>query len=69
MTKIIKIKGMMCGNCAKHVKDALESISDINAIVDHKKGTAEVTFTNETITDEKMISVITDAGYEVKSIK
>lgn len=69
MTKKIKIKGMMCGNCAKHVKDALESINDISAEVDYKSGIAEITFSNETISNEQITTVITNAGYQVKNIK
>lgn len=69
MIKKIKIKDMMCSNCEKHVKEALESLNGVTAEVSHKKGTAVVTIDNDSITDQQLIDVITEAGYEVKKIK
>lgn len=39
MKKVIKIKGMMCGNCEKHVKEALEKITTVES-VSHETGEA-----------------------------
>ncbi len=69
MTKVMKIKGMMCSNCEKHVKVALESLPNVTATVDHQKGIATVTITDESVKDQDLIDAVTKAGYEVKKIK
>ena len=69
MTKEIKIKGMMCQNCERHVKTALESLEGVSAVVDYQKGIAIVNSSNDLITDQNLIDAITKLGYEVKKIK
>ena len=47
MTKTIKIEGMMCAHCEKHVKDALEKVSGVvSAAVSHENGSAVVTLSS-----------------------
>lgn len=69
MTKEIKIKGMMCPNCERHVKEALESLDGVSALVNYQKGVAIVTISNDQITDNNIIDAISKLGYEVKKIK
>lgn len=69
MTKTIKIKDMMCSNCEKHVKEALEALNGVTAEVNHKKGTAIVNLADESVTDQQLIDAITNAGYVVKKVK
>ena len=69
LTKVIEIKGMMCGHCEAHVKKALEEISEvIRAEVSHEKGTAVVTL-NAEVEDEKLKKAVQDQEYEVVAIQ
>lgn len=66
MTTTLKIEGMSCGHCVKHVKDALEEINGVKgaevsldnneALVEHEGG----------VTLEMMTQAVEDAGYTVK---
>lgn len=67
MKKTMIIKGMMCEHCQKHVTDALNSISGVNAIVNHKDGTAIVESESD-VSDDVLTKVVVDAGYEVVEI-
>ena len=65
MTKELKIEGMMCKHCVKHVNDALSKMDGVTSVVvsleDNK---ADVTMDHE-IPIEAFKRVITDAGYEL----
>ncbi len=64
---VINVNGMMCPNCEKHVKKALEGLDGIiDATPDHTKGT--VVIRHESPLDvEAMRSAVMDAGYEYAS--
>lgn len=64
----ISVKGMMCGHCEKHVKDALEAIEGItSATASHEK--AEVAIETSKEVDENAIkAAVEKAGYEYKGI-
>ena len=65
MTKELKIEGMMCKHCVKHVNDALSKMDGVtNVVVSLEKNNAEVTMDHE-IPIEEFKKVITDAGYEL----
>ena len=65
MTKELKIDGMMCKHCVKHVNDALSKMDGVtNVVVSLEKNNAEVTMDHE-IPIEEFKKVITDAGYEL----
>ena len=68
--KKIKIEGMSCENCVKHIKEALtEDIQGIKAIevnLENKYATIEF---DKIISDEQIKTVITDLGYIVTSIE
>lgn len=69
MKKTIKIDGMMCAHCEKHVKDALENVKGISsAEVSHEKGTAVVTLTG-TVDDALLHQAVEAAGYTVTGIE
>ena len=69
MTKTIKINGMMCSHCTGRVQEALNKLDGVTASVTlDNGGTAVVTLTKN-ISDDTLRSVVTDAGYEVISIK
>jgi copper ion binding protein len=65
MKTTLKINGMSCEHCVKHVKEALEGVGGVtSAKVSLKTNSAEVTH------DEKaellqMKAAVAEAGYEV----
>ncbi len=61
----LKIGGMMCQNCVKHVKKALEAFPGVSADVDLAKGEASVN-APDTVSREELIKAVTDAGYEAE---
>ena len=67
MEKTMKIEGMMCQNCVKHVTKALTGIPGVTAEVNLEAGTAKVTVP-EGVTDQMLTEAVTEAGYEVKEI-
>jgi Cu2+-exporting ATPase len=68
MTKTLKIEGMMCGNCEKHVKKALEALEGVTeAKPSHEKNEAVVEFSAE-VSDDIISAAITEAGYEYKGM-
>ena len=68
MKKTLRIEGMMCQRCVAHVTKALQGMEGVTAVeVNLKKKTAIVELSME-IANDSFISVITEAGYEVKKI-
>lgn len=69
MEKTIEIKGMMCGHCEKHVKNALEALEGVeSAAADHEKGVAVVTLSAD-IPDDVFKKTIEDADYEFVTVR
>ena len=68
MRKTIRIEGMMCANCVKHVKNALEALPGVKAEVSLKNKTAVVEFSGD-VTDEMLKKAVTDEEYEVVGIE
>ena len=64
----ISVKGMMCGHCEKHVKDALEAIEGItSATASHEKGEVAIEISKEV--DESAIkAAVEKAGYEYAGV-
>jgi len=69
MKVTLKIEGMMCGHCEKHVKDALEGVEGVlSAEANHKTKRAVVTLEKE-VDGALLSAAVKEAGYEVKEIK
>ncbi|SFT73001.1 Cu+-exporting ATPase [Selenomonas sp. GACV-9] len=65
METTLKIEGMMCQHCQKHVNDALSKMDGVTSVtVDLEGGKAEVTASRE-ISREEFKTVIETAGYEL----
>nr|MCR4790509.1 heavy metal translocating P-type ATPase [Treponemataceae bacterium] len=61
--KILKVEGMMCCHCEKHVKDALEKIDGVcEANADHEKNQVVVKLSKE-VSEADFEKAVTDAGY------
>ncbi|MBQ7502168.1 heavy-metal-associated domain-containing protein [bacterium] len=67
MKKVIIIEGMMCQNCVKHVKKALEKLEGVSSVkVSLEDKSAEVEGAAE---DEALREAIAEAGYEAAEIR
>jgi Cu+-exporting ATPase len=65
MEKTLKIEGMMCAHCQKHVHDALSKMDGVTDVtVDLEGGKADVKATRD-IPQSEFADVIKDAGYEL----
>ncbi|MBO5992740.1 MAG: heavy-metal-associated domain-containing protein [Acidaminococcaceae bacterium] len=65
MEKVLKVEGMTCGNCQKHVHNALAKMEGVTAVeVSLEAKTAKVKADRDIPMDE-FEKVITDAGYEL----
>ena len=67
MKKVLKIEGMMCHHCTGRVDKALNEMDGVKATVSLEDKSAEVELSKE-ISDEELVKVVTDAGYEVVDI-
>lgn len=69
MEKTLEIKGMMCAHCQAHVEKALAAVSGVSAVtVDLEGGKAQVTL-SAPVEDKALADAVTEAGYEVVSVK
>ena len=67
MKKTITIEGMMCTNCSRHVKHALEALDGVSADVSHETGKAELTLAHE-VSDDALKAAVEGEGYKVVGI-
>ena len=69
MKETVKVNGMMCANCERHVKNALEALPQVNsAEVSRESGTAVLDL-NGAVDAETVKKAVTDAGYEFAGIE
>lgn len=65
MKSTLKIEGMSCDHCVKHVTGALETLKGVTGVkVSLKNKNAEVEHSDQ-VTVEAMKAAVTEAGYEV----
>lgn len=64
--KTMVIEGVMCMHCKAHVEKALNAIEGVTATVDLDSKSATI---SGDVADEVLTKAVTDAGYEVISIK
>ena len=65
MEKVLRVEGMMCMHCQKHVHDALAKMEGVSAVdVNLEAKTATVQETHD-IPLAEFEKVIADAGYEL----
>lgn len=61
------IQGMTCGNCVRHVEQALKNMSGISLLeVNLEKLEALVEYDATIVTYDAMASVLKDAGYTME---
>lgn len=65
METTLKIQGMMCAHCQKHVTEALSAMQGVREVhVDLEQGTANVRADRD-IPQTEFQKVIAEAGYEL----
>ena len=69
MEKTLKIEGMVCGNCVKHVHKALTEISGVQDVVVHLESKSAQVQLSQPVADDVFKAVIADAGYELTGIQ
>ena len=70
MIKTLKIEGMMCANCERHVVKALEALPGVvSANASHADGSASVELSAEVSDSDLRKAVEEEAGYKLLEIK
>lgn len=65
MEQVLKIEGMMCGHCQKHVEEALSAMDGVTSVTVDLEGKKATVTTNKEISTDQFAKVIADAGYEL----
>ena len=69
MEKTLKIEGMVCGNCVKHVDKALREVQGVEQVeVSLENKSAKVQM-DHAVSDDVLKAAIEDAGYQVVEIQ
>lgn len=67
--EVLHVEGMMCENCEKHVKKALESLPFIeSASANYTTGRVAITYSSQPV-EEEIKDVISKADYEYQGIE
>jgi copper chaperone len=67
MQTSLKVTGMTCGNCVRHVKEAIESVPGVTHVqVDLASGTATLNPGEASV--EAIIDAIQEEGYEAEEV-
>jgi copper chaperone CopZ len=61
----VNVNGMMCKMCEKHVNDAISDNFEVVSVKADHEAKVTVIESEETLDQEAVTRVITDAGYEV----
>ena len=68
MKKLLKVEGMMCQHCVKHVTDALMGVAGVTSVDVNLKKKGALVECGEGVTDEALTTAVKEAGYEVTQI-
>lgn len=67
---VIKISGMSCDDCVDRIQSALMKLDGVGkAVVDLKKGSADVTFDSDVLKLDDVRTAITKIGYSADDMK
>ena len=68
MKKLLKVEGMMCQHCVKHVTDALMGVAGVTSVDVNLKKKGALVECSEGVTNEALTAAVKEAGYEVTQI-
>ena len=70
MTSILRVEGMGCQNCARQVRDAIQSLPGISFVkVDLDKAEAVAKWKGEDAAPEELLKALETAGYPSQILK
>ena len=69
MKKQLKVEGMMCQHCVKHVTDALLGVEGVQSVDVNLKKKEALVVCDSDVADDALRLAVTNAGYEVVKIK
>ena len=69
MNKTMIIEGMMCAHCTGRVEKALSAIDGVTAVEMSLEGKAATLTLSENVDDQVLTDAVTEAGYEVVSVR
>ncbi len=68
MKKTLKVEGMMCMHCERHVKEALEAVDGVSAAEASAEKDLAVVDCSGNVSDEQLKKAVEYAGYKVTEI-
>ena len=69
MTKTMIIEGMMCHHCTGRVEKTLAAIEGVAAVEMSLEGKSATLILTGDVSDKVLTDTVTEAGYEVVSVK
>ena len=64
----MNVLDMSCGHCELSVQEALGELDGVRSLkADHQKGTVEVTYEADRVTDEQFRQAIAEVGYTLRA--
>ena len=69
MNKTMIIEGMMCGHCTGRVEKALSDIDGVDKVEMSLEDKSAVLSLSKEVDDKVLTDAVTEAGYEVVSVK
>ncbi len=69
MNKTMIIEGMMCAHCTGRVEKALSAIDGVTAVEMSLEGKSATLTLSENVDDQVLTDAVTEAGYEVVSVR
>lgn len=64
----VKIEGMMCENCERHMNEAFEKSFDIKEVNSSHDNAESVIISEGALDEEKIREVVADTGYTFKGV-
>jgi len=69
MKKTISIEGMTCGNCARHVTEALNEVEGVTSVAVDLAGKKADIDADENVSDDNLKAAVTEAGYKATAVE
>ncbi|MDH4184520.1 MAG: cation transporter [Nitrospinota bacterium] len=68
MKKTVSIEGMTCGNCVRHVTEALKDVEGVTAVTVDLKGKRADVEAGAAVSDEALKAAVAEAGYTATAV-
>ena len=60
----VEVTGMMCGNCERHVNNAVKGAFEVESVVSDHENNRTVIVSKNPLDEEKLRAVIEEEGYK-----